>query len=66
MTGLGGAMRLGQRHGGVFLALGGLLLLLVSSVRAQVVINELHYDPDVKTERVEYVELYNAGAGRWT
>ncbi len=56
-------MRLGQRHGGVFLALGGLLLFLVSSVRAQVVINELHYDPDVKTERVEYVELYNAGAG---
>jgi len=28
---------------------------------AQVVINEIHYDPDVKTELVEFVELYNAG-----
>jgi hypothetical protein len=26
-----------------------------------VVINEIHYDPDVKTEWVEFVELYNAG-----
>ncbi|MHC4751174.1 MAG: lamin tail domain-containing protein, partial [Planctomycetota bacterium] len=26
-----------------------------------VVINEIHYDPDVKTELVEYVELHNAG-----
>ena len=26
-----------------------------------VVINELHTDPDVKTERVEFVELYNYG-----
>ncbi|MHC4676408.1 MAG: lamin tail domain-containing protein, partial [Planctomycetota bacterium] len=26
-----------------------------------VVINEIHYDPDVKTEQVEFVELYNAG-----
>jgi hypothetical protein len=26
-----------------------------------VVINEIHYDPDVKTELVEFVELYNAG-----
>ncbi|GAG46426.1 unnamed protein product, partial [marine sediment metagenome] len=24
-----------------------------------VVINEIHYDPDVKTEQVEFVELYN-------
>jgi hypothetical protein len=28
---------------------------------AQVVINEIHSDPDLKTEWVEYVELYNAG-----
>ena len=28
---------------------------------ASVVINEIHYDPDVKTELVEYIELYNAG-----
>jgi hypothetical protein len=27
-----------------------------------VVINEIHYNPDVKTELVEFVELYNAGA----
>lgn len=26
-----------------------------------IVINEIHYDPDVKTERVEFVELHNAG-----
>jgi len=28
---------------------------------ANVVINEIHYDPAVKTELVEFVELYNAG-----
>ena len=28
---------------------------------ASVVLNEIHYDPDVKTEPVEFVELYNAG-----
>ncbi|MBN2473626.1 MAG: lamin tail domain-containing protein [Pirellulales bacterium] len=27
-----------------------------------VIINEIHYDPDVKTQPVEYVELYNAGS----
>lgn len=26
-----------------------------------IVINEIHYNPDVKTERVEFVELYNNG-----
>ena len=26
-----------------------------------VIINEIHYDPDVKTELIEYIELYNAG-----
>jgi len=39
-------------------------LLLVSNAEADipsVVINEIHYDPDVKTELVEFVELYNAG-----
>jgi hypothetical protein len=34
---------------------------LQSQAAATVVINELHTDPDVKTERVEFVELYNAG-----
>jgi hypothetical protein len=27
-----------------------------------VVINEIHHDPDIKTELVEYVELYNPGS----
>jgi len=26
-----------------------------------IVINEIHYDPDVRTERVEFIELYNGG-----
>ncbi len=41
-----------------------LSLLLAPSVEADiqpVVINEIHYNPDVKTELVEFVELYNAG-----
>ena len=29
---------------------------------AKIVINEIHYDPDVKTEQVEFIELHNAGA----
>ena len=29
---------------------------------AAVVINEIHYNPDVKTEAAEFIELYNAGA----
>jgi len=29
--------------------------------RPVVVINEIHHDPDIKTELVEFVELYNAG-----
>lgn len=28
---------------------------------AAVVINEIHYNPDVKTEAAEFIELYNAG-----
>ncbi|MBE0537337.1 MAG: lamin tail domain-containing protein [Phycisphaerae bacterium] len=27
----------------------------------RIVINEIHYDPDIKTELVEFLELYNAG-----
>lgn len=33
-----------------------------ADVPLSVVINEIHYDHDVKTEPVEFVELYNAGA----
>src|SRR6185295_13821578 len=28
---------------------------------AAIVINEIHYNPDVKTERAEFIELFNAG-----
>ena len=31
------------------------------SLPAQIVINEIHFDPDVKTELVEFIELHNAG-----
>ena len=53
-----------------FLLTGFSLILIVSSVSSvkaeaaagqAVVINEIHSDPDVKTELVEYVELYNFG-----
>ena len=40
----------------------GALLLTISALNAQVVINELHYDPESKTEPVEFIELYNASA----
>ncbi|MBN2269689.1 MAG: lamin tail domain-containing protein, partial [Sedimentisphaerales bacterium] len=30
--------------------------------RSKVIINEIHYDPDVKTELIEYIELYNRSA----
>lgn len=32
-----------------------------ASGRADVILNEIHYAPDVKTERVEFIELYNRG-----
>lgn len=45
-----------------------LVLLLCCSVaqlalplHAQVVINEIHYDPEPETEAIEFVELHNAG-----
>jgi hypothetical protein len=33
-----------------------------SVIPNNVVINEIHYDPEPKTEPVEFIELYNAGA----
>ncbi|HXG46554.1 MAG TPA: lamin tail domain-containing protein, partial [Methylomirabilota bacterium] len=36
-------------------------LLSGSSLRAQVVINEIHYNPDVKTDPAEFIELHNPG-----
>jgi hypothetical protein len=56
--------------------LGGLIIMLYYRLRfsvaafflaatlplpAQIVINEIHYAPDVKTELVEFIELHNAG-----
>ncbi len=40
----------------------GWLIAGLAHAAAAVVINEIHYNPDVKTERVEFVELFNAGA----
>ena len=39
----------------------GLAALVVNPVWGQVMINEIHYDPDRATDLVEFVELYNAG-----
>ncbi len=36
---------------------------LCGTVSADIVINELHTDPDVKTEPREFIELYNPGPG---
>ena len=38
-----------------------LALLAAQPAAAEVVLNEIHYDPDVKTEAVEFLELYNNG-----
>jgi len=46
-----------------FVALAGVFVVLLSVVNifAAVVIHEIHYDPDVKTEPVEFIELHNNG-----
>lgn len=33
-----------------------------ANARSEVVINEIHYDPDIKTEAIRFIELYNPGA----
>src|SRR4051812_25495329 len=38
-------------------------LLAAISNFGDIRINEIHYDPDVKTELVEFIELYNPDAG---
>jgi hypothetical protein len=38
------------------------VLLAESTMNSGVVINEIHYDPDVKTELVEFIELHNTTA----
>jgi hypothetical protein len=49
----------------------GGIWIQVLSAPANVVINEIHYNPDVKTEPAEFIELYNSGpsavdVGGWT
>lgn len=39
-----------------------LALSFATWLRADVVINEIHYDPEPNTEEVEFIELYNSGA----
>src|SRR5512146_3172241 len=34
----------------------------LTPLKHDIVINEIHYNPDVKTELVEFVELYNKGS----
>lgn len=36
-----------------------LLLLAVEPLQSAVIINEIHYNPDVKTEAAKFVEIYN-------
>ena len=43
----------------VFCFLPYVLSLFTCVCTGNVVINEIHYDPDVKTEAVEFIELYN-------
>ena len=38
------------------------IFLMLNTSWAQVVINEVHYNPDDNTQRVEFIELTNAGA----
>ncbi|NWK57521.1 lamin tail domain-containing protein [Verrucomicrobiaceae bacterium N1E253] len=43
-------------------SLSTLCLLLQGTVQGNVVINEIHYDPEPNTEAVEFIELYNNGS----
>ena len=60
-------LRRNDRHRRRRRALGGLHVeqlesrQLLTGVAADVVINEVHFDPDNKTEPVEFIELLNAG-----
>jgi len=46
-----------------WLILSGILTLWLSAATpADIVINEIHYDPPVKTELAEFIELHNSGA----
>lgn len=51
----------GRSECGIGVAFLLILVLFVRPVPAEVVINEIHHNSDVKTEMVEFIELYNAG-----
>jgi len=36
--------------------------MLITHAQADIVINEIHYDPEPKTEPVEFIELHNTGS----
>jgi len=61
---VGGSCQAGDLGGGLRSAMNVLTLTAGNSpeVFSDVVINEIHYDPDVKTELVEFVELHNTTA----
>ena len=40
-------------------AVPALLLSILFTAQGQLVINEIHHSPDVKTEHVEFIELVN-------
>ena len=42
------------------LSVAAAILAVPLTLPAQIVINEIHYTPDVKTELVEFIELYNS------
>ena len=50
-----------ENTAGIVWASNTLSLTTPEATPQRIVINELHVDPDVKTEPVEFVELYNAG-----
>src|SRR6185437_10278656 len=44
-----------------FIPVGVVVCGLISRAASPVVINEIHYNPDQKTEHVEFIELFNVG-----
>lgn len=56
-----GTLRIMKRFWMTCLAVGVACSIFVTSVTSDIVINEIHYDPDDKTEWVEFIELYNNG-----
>ncbi|MGB2863675.1 MAG: lamin tail domain-containing protein, partial [Sedimentisphaerales bacterium] len=59
-----GSCQAGDLSRGLRLAMNVLILTAENSpeTASGVVINEIHYDPDVKTELVEFIELHNTTA----